>query len=150
MPALLLDVAVRAVLIAAGTAFILRALRIRPAASRHAAWTMVLVAMLLLPLWSVAGPRITLPVLPSRLMASPSQSASNGDLVVSATGATLPIQGDIVAAATEGAPLRMVWLLGVVYLLGVLAFLGRLAIGTVHARRLCRAAVMRNGRATSA
>ena len=64
MAALFLDVALRATLIAAGTACVLWALRVRTAAERHAAWTAVLVCMLLLPIYSLAGPKVPFAVVP--------------------------------------------------------------------------------------
>lgn len=149
MPALLLDVAVRAVLIAAGTAFILWALRIRPAAGQHAAWTMVLVVMLLLPIWSLAGPKISVPVLPAGIGSADSGTAGNSNLQVPPPGETLPVPGGIVPASSSNAPSQLMWALVVVYLLGALVLLTRLAIGTMQARRLVHAAVMRAGRATS-
>ena len=55
MERLFIECSVRAALIAVGTAAILRVLRVRTAAARHAAWTGVLVAMLIgrtVPDWS--------------------------------------------------------------------------------------------------
>ena len=144
-----MDVAVRAVLIAAGTAFILWALRIRPAAAQHAAWTTVLVVMLLLPIWSLAGPRISLHVLPAGIGSADSGTGGNPDLQVPPPGETLPIPGNIDPASGSSASSSVMWLLVAVYALGAVALLTRLAIGTMQARRLCRGAVMRAGRATS-
>lgn len=61
----LLDWSLRAALMAAGTSVALFALRIRTPAARHAAWTGVLVAMLLLPVMTTWGPKARLPVLPA-------------------------------------------------------------------------------------
>ena len=55
MISLLLELALRAVLIAAGTALVLWALQVRSAVTRHAAWTAVVAAMLLLPLGIAGG-----------------------------------------------------------------------------------------------
>lgn len=150
MPALLLDVAVRAVLIAAGTALILWALRIRPAAARHAAWTTVLVAMLVLPLWALAGPRLSIPVLPAPGAPTPA-TVRNPNLVVPPMGATwgIPFSADAGSSASSRTT-GVIWVLGSVYVLGVVALLTRLAIGTLQARRLRRAAVVHAGRPTSA
>ncbi len=149
MPALLLDVAIRAVLIAAGAAFILWALRIRPAAGQHAAWTTVLVVMLLLPIWSVAGPHLALPVLPVSVATSISQPSRNPDLAVPLAGATLPLPGTLDPSSGRGAVLPLRSILIGLYLVGAIALLTRLAIGTLQALKLCRAAVIRDGRATS-
>ena len=150
MPALLLDVAVRAVLIAAGAAFILWALRIRPAAGQHAAWTTVLVVMLLLPIWSITGPRIAVPLLPAGVVMSTAQTSRNPNLTVPPAGETLALPGTLDPASDRRAALPLRSMLIGLYLLGAMTLLTRLAIGTLQARRLCRAAVIRDGRATSA
>ena len=149
MPALLLDVAVRAVLIAAGTAVILWALRIRPAATRHAAWTTVLVAMLLLPLWSGVGPRVSIPVLPALAPTTAPQATGNPNLTVPPMGATWGINADLASGSASRRPGVMALLAGV-YVLGAVALLIRLGVGTLQARRLRRAAVVHAGRVTSA
>ena len=149
MPALLLDVAVRAVLIAAGTAVILWALRIRPAAARHAAWTTVLVAMLLLPLWSLVGPRVSIPVLPAIAATTAPQATSNPNLAGPPMGATWGATADLASVSTSRTPGVMALLAGV-YVLGAVALLIRLGVGTLQARRLRRAAVVHAGRVTSA
>ncbi len=153
MDTLLLEVTVRAALIAAGTACVLRALRIRTAALRHAAWTTVLIVMLLLPFWSVAGPKIRLAVLPTIAAspeADPSASRDPGnvapELSVTQPGPA-PIAG---TAPTLGGSALAALVLAAVYLLGALALLTRLSIGTVQAHLLRRGAEMREGRATSA
>lgn len=65
MERLLLECAVKAGLIAAGTGLGLRALRVRAAAARHAAWAGVVLAMLLLPSWTAWGPKAKVRVLPA-------------------------------------------------------------------------------------
>ena len=148
METLFLQLAVRAALIAAGTACILWAMRVRTASVRHAAWTTVVIAMLLLPIWSVAGPKIPLAVLPATPAsldfgsgANPGPSNAAPQPSVARSGAT-PTEA---TAPTVGASV----LIGA-YLLGASALLIRLAIGTVHARRLRREALIHAGRATSA
>lgn len=66
LASLFIEIAVRAALIAAGTAVVLWALRIKTPAVRHSAWTAVLLGMLLLPIWSVSGLKVLVPVLPAR------------------------------------------------------------------------------------
>ncbi len=150
---LLLQVAVRAALIAAVTACILPALRVRTAAARHAAWTIVLAAMLLLPLWSVAGPAIPLALLPPTVSFLDAGSAANPEAADAAHRArampSRPLPIAAVPPSVAGSSRGTLVLTGA-YLLGVLALLARLAIGTVHAHRLRRGAVMHAGRATSA
>src|SRR5688500_5408054 len=134
MPALLLDVAVRAVLIAGVAAFILWALRIHAAAGRHAAWTTVVVAMLLLPLWSLAGPRISLPILPGGVGSAETRAAGKANLEVPPPGDTWGIRDDGRGSAANSRSIQAMWVALVVYLAGALLLLGRLAIGTLHAR----------------
>ena len=66
MESLFVECAVRAALIALGTAVVLRTIGITPAAARHTAWTSVMLTMLLLPIWTALGPktpiRLLLPV----------------------------------------------------------------------------------------
>ncbi len=148
MPALFVEVAVRAALIALGTACILWALRIRTAAVRHAAWTTVVIAMLLLPIWSVAGPKVRLAVLPASADSRDFDSApANLAPRPPVTSGPAPIAEN---ASTVSDSARGLWMFIAAYLFGVSALLIRLAIGTVHADRLRRQAVVHAGRATSA
>jgi hypothetical protein len=62
---LLLDCSIRAALIAAAIAAVIGGLRISNARARHAAWCGVLAAMLLLPAFSLWGPKATVGVLPA-------------------------------------------------------------------------------------
>ena len=66
MERVLIESAIRAVLLAIAAAAVLRLLRITTASGRHAAWTVVLLAMLTLPTWTLWGPKAALPVLPTR------------------------------------------------------------------------------------
>ena len=58
----LVDASLRAALVAAFVAAALAALRVRAGATRHAAWTVVLVAMLLMPALSRLVPAVGVPV----------------------------------------------------------------------------------------
>jgi hypothetical protein len=153
MLSLFVNVAARATLIGASTASILWALRIRTPTVRHLAWTTVLIMMLLLPIWWLAGPKIPLAVLaaPPVSFVSGSRADSDQSRLAHQPSATRP--GPITHAAPAGnRSARDGWeavLIGA-YVLGALALLIRLAIGTVHAHRLRRGAVMRAGLATSA
>lgn len=148
MASFFLDIAIRAVLIAAGTAMLLWAMRIKTAATRHAAWTVVVIVMLLLPIWSMTG--LTLPV---RVL-QPESSRSAEPV----TAAPIPLDTiatvEAVAPATplpSEPPRRIdstIILIGV-YVLGLGVLLARLAIGTVHANRLRRTATTIAGAATS-
>jgi bla regulator protein BlaR1 len=147
MESLLLECAVRAALIATGTAVVLWAMRIKMAATRHAAWTAVVVAMLLLPIWSAAGLKVALRVL--RPMPSPIGIAADPANVIPAAalpGTTLP---DPPAGGDSGRGMNWHDVLVGLYLLGASVLLARLAVGTVRARRLRRGAVIEAGRLTS-
>jgi beta-lactamase regulating signal transducer with metallopeptidase domain len=148
MAMLLVDVAVRATLIALGTASILWALRIRTAAVRHAAWTSVVIAMLLLPIWSAAGLKIALAVLPAGAPAA--LTTSTADVTSPATDTPSRPASTAATTRTPGgrAPGELA-LIGA-YAIGVFALLLRLGIGTVRAHKLRRTAVVQAGRATSA
>jgi beta-lactamase regulating signal transducer with metallopeptidase domain len=148
MPSLFLELAVRAALIAFGTACILWALRIRTAAVRHAAWTTVVIAMLLLPIWSVAGPKVPLAVLPASGVSLELTDPGN---LAPPPSVTEPRPTPIAeTASTASDPGRVMWVFVGTYLLGAFTLLVRLAFGTVHAHRLRRMAVVHAGRATSA
>jgi hypothetical protein len=148
-PALVLECAVRAVLIAGATATVLALLRIGTARARHAAWTAVVLSMLLLPIWTALGPKVPLRILsPAVRPASAGRSA--------AEGSPFPRPGDKIPTAGPGAKaagpgprsLAANWraILAGIYLLGLCILLTRLALGSVHARRLVRAAIQRDGR----
>ena len=142
MQSVLLECAVRALLAAACTAAALALLRVRTAAPRHAAWSGVVVLMLLLPLWTAWGPRAALRVLPR---ASARTVAAVHAL---STAGTAPVAAPPVVLFLP-TPVRPRWswprlALGA-YLLGVCAMLLRLAIGTLRARHLIRRAAPEEG-----
>jgi hypothetical protein len=64
--ALLTASLVRPLVLAAAAWLIVRVLKVRHPASRHAVWSAVLVGMLLLPVASVIAPQWKLPLLPRR------------------------------------------------------------------------------------
>ncbi len=158
----LLDWSIRAAIMVAGTAAALAALRVRVAATRHIAWTGVLVAMLLLPIFSVWGPRVTVPVLPAAREQRPQElpyqegttmrPASQG---VSAPP-TLPAQEDKRSSNTyaarhsrEAEPPRPMWswwwIALACYFTGFGAMAIRLVAGTIQARKMVRQAAFING-----
>jgi len=65
MEDLLLESSFRAAVMFAAMAAVLALLRVRSAAIRHAAWSAVLLTMLLLPAWTAWGPELPLRVLPA-------------------------------------------------------------------------------------
>ena len=140
MERLLVESAVRAALIAAGTAGVLWMLGIGTAAARHRAWTGVVLLMLLLPVWSAVGPRLPLHLLEARPEPGEIRSLP-----------ALPGVTDYVAIPAAPTARSIHWraLLIGVYLLGAGALLTRLALGTLRARRLIRSAVVEKDRLTS-
>ncbi len=64
MERVFVECAVRAALIAVVTAVVLRMIGVKPAAARHTAWTSVMLTMLLLPVWTVWGPKAPIRLLP--------------------------------------------------------------------------------------
>jgi TonB family protein len=141
----LIEFAIRAVLIAAGTAGVLRVLNVKTAAARHAAWSGVVVVMLLLPTWTIWKPVVALPLLPPL----PQQAA------MTAMSAPVIDSRDI-ATSSSSTPIEQTptwtWttcLLGI-YLAGVSVLLMRLVLGTVQAQLLVRRAFHRDGRLFSA
>ena len=65
MENVLLESSVRAAVMFAAMMAVLAMFHVRSAAARHAAWSAVLLTMLLLPVWSVWGPDLPLRVLPA-------------------------------------------------------------------------------------
>ena len=63
MERLFFECAVRAILIATGTAVALSVLRIKNVVARHRAWTGVVLFMLMLPLWTAFGYQVPIRVL---------------------------------------------------------------------------------------
>jgi GWxTD domain-containing protein len=160
MERLLIDCALRAVLAAMAVHGAIRLLRIDTAAGRHTAWTIGLVAMLLSPLWTMAGPRVPLaiaasPVIqvlappPVRMAAPPvpesapilSTTAADGD----SGGASVTVP----AAATGRRFPSWRAVLWSVYGAGALLLLVRLALGTWRTRQLRRQAIAVRGSLTS-
>ena len=144
MPQLILEFAVRAALVALGTAGVLRMLRVKSAGARHAAWTGVLVLMLLLPAWTAWGPRASVRLLPAT--AVPAASTT-----MALTVPMLPAASEGVAPAASAQSHEWNWrtALAIVYLVGALVLLMRLALGTVRSRALVHGAVHREGHWTS-
>ena len=144
MPRLVLEFAVRAALIAIGTAAVLGLLRVKSAGARHAAWAGVTVLMLLLPVWTAWGPRATVRMLPP--VAAPAALPIVFDLPA------LPPATYAVAQPIPRPSFQWTWRmsLAAAYLLGAFILLGRLALGTLRARALLRQSVRQHGWLTNA
>jgi hypothetical protein len=148
MDQLLVESAVRGTLIAASIGGIVWAARITAPALLHAVWTAVLIAMLLMPLWIVWGPKASVRVLP----------APSPDVIAQPIGPSVPVRAAAVAATPSTSnPLppsqRDVWSWRewalVTYAAVAFALLARLAIGTVRTLGLRRRSIVRAGRLTT-
>jgi hypothetical protein len=149
MARLLVECTVRGTLTATVTAVILWATRIKTPVALHAAWTGVLLSMLLLPVWTVWGPRASMRVLPP--MPAPREIVAR----LSGPGLHVPPANqrpldtvDSALVQTQGRDWQRV-LLGI-YVVIACTLLARLAIGTINTQRLVRGTVRRDGRLTSA
>jgi hypothetical protein len=132
MTRLFLECTVRAVLLVGVTAIVLHLMRVKAAATKHRLWGGVMAMMLLLPLWTTLGPKVSLPVLP------PLAHSSAGK-----TRAPLEISFDVVMPPAPVDRKQSIYLS--VYLLGLCLLLLRLAIGTVRSRKLLRASTLHDG-----
>jgi hypothetical protein len=148
MERLLVDCAVRGTLMAVVTAVILWVTRIKTPRALHAAWTGVVLSMLLLPLWTVWGPRASMRVLLPTRMPWESASAPSAAVLQVLQGNGRPPAIAESVAQTQGPNWQ--WVLLGLYLMIVSALLSRLAIGTVRTHRLIRGAVRRDGELASA
>jgi beta-lactamase regulating signal transducer with metallopeptidase domain len=132
MERLFLECVVRAALLVVATAIVLQALRVKAAATKHRIWAGVMALMLLLPLWTAWGPKVSLPVLPPL-----TQNIANK------TKVPLEIYFDVSRQPTPVDRKKAVYL--TVYLLGVCLLLLRLALGTVRSSSLVRGSTLHDG-----
>src|SRR6185436_11530863 len=138
----LLECAIRATLVALGTAAVLGVMRVRRSAIHHTAWAAVVIVMLGLPLWSMAGPKLRLPVLQGAAAVGLRRPAPvNGPSRPMAEGAAPGVQTASSRVAPSAAT-RVDWvqILGATYLLGAGLLLMRLVAGTLYAIQLRRTA----------
>ncbi|PYT52872.1 MAG: hypothetical protein DMG46_25880 [Acidobacteria bacterium] len=149
MERLFFECAVRAILIATGTAVALSVMRITNVVARHQAWTGVVLSMLMLPLWTAFGYQVPIRVLSPR--------AQQAEVTGTVSAETVPVvitqMTDHSSAISEGdaTPQLMDWrefMLGI-YVLGVCVLLLRLAMGTCGAYRLMHQARCVQGHLTS-
>jgi GWxTD domain-containing protein len=157
----LLEATLRSSIIAAAAALALPLLRVRAAAIRHRVWTVVLLAMLVLPAWTAWGPQIALPVLPLERSAPtrdavvpPLASAPLADVMappppVAATSAAATATEPILSAAAPERSALQAWLVSI-YLAGVMLLAARLVLGMARVRKLVREARVVSGNLTSA
>jgi len=135
MTSLVLESALRATLIIASVAVVLKALRVESPAMRHSLWTGVLILMLLLPALVAWGPNAPLPVLPTETAgrATSAFSAGTTNQIVAAAPFALWAWQTIAPAA---------------YLVGLITLLFRLALSMSEVRSLRREARPIGGRLT--
>ena len=132
MERLFLECTVRAALLVAGPALVLYAMRVKAAATRHSVWAAVLLVMLALPVWAAWGPKVSLYVLPTLAQRTPNDAMT----LAGALSTTVPMWS--VVSTWQAVFLG-------IYMLGLCLLLLRLAIGTIQARTLVRAAVLQDG-----
>lgn len=126
-------IAIRCLVLAAGALAVMYLLRVRTAAARHAVWTVVTAAMLLLPALSPLFPPFPLRVLRRTTVVQRAISLPEVRTREVASAAPAPVQAP--------APHRFNWrqAAAAVYAAGFLLFLSRLAASYVFTRRLVRA-----------
>lgn len=142
MERVLVEFTLRAALIGAAAAVILKVLRIQTAAAQHAFWTGVLVIMLALPFWIYWGPKAALPVLSARGMPAALMTAAS---TVEADPSDVPLTHVNVGPESHEPASVRAWygsgnlILKGIYLIGASVLLLRLAIGTIRANQLTSA-----------
>jgi beta-lactamase regulating signal transducer with metallopeptidase domain len=138
-----LEASIRAALVAVCVGAILLLARVRSGAVRHAAWTAVLCAMLLMPVLPQLMPEIGVPVVSAPVFReadpeiAPPAMPARALAEASAVPAPAPVA---VKAAPAPAPRGALWPWAALaaYLAGVLIVLARLAVGWHSARSLAR------------
>jgi GWxTD domain-containing protein len=152
---LLIESAVRALLLALAAGAVVRVLRVTTAAGRHAVWTVVLAGMLMLPLWTLWGPKASLPLVPSRPLTAFTTARWTRPAVIAPVDTSSPriasVAEIVVAEQTTPATRRENGRSAVmiIYIVGVVVLFGRLMLGTIRAQRLMRRAVRDGNRWTS-
>jgi len=134
MERLFLECTVRVFLLISATAILLHIMRVKDAAAKHRVWTGVMALMLLLPVWATWGPKVSLRVLPPL-----PRAMSHGPIVTEGS-----LQAPVAQKLSSGE-----LLLASAYLVGFCVLVLRLAVGTIHTRRLIRYAVLQDGVRTS-
>jgi beta-lactamase regulating signal transducer with metallopeptidase domain len=132
MERLFLECTVRAALLVGAAAIVLYAMRVKAVAARHSVWAGVVALMLLLPVWTAWGPKVSIRALPPLAQSTANQAIAPSEIPSTGVATSAPIST------------RLAIFLGG-YLLGLCLLLVRLAIGTYRARRLVRNAVLQDG-----
>ena len=133
---------VRTTLLGIACAIVLWAARVKTPATLHAAWTGVVLAMLILPAWRLWGPEARIPVLPQHaraaLMTPPAPLSADAPSTPS-PGALTAVSGPATHAVAVPPEVSR-WRVGALAVHGVVALilLARLASGTIRARTLVK------------
>ena len=144
-----LDISVRMVVAALAVAAVLRVMRVNTAAVRHAAWTTVLGAMLLMPLLPSIVPTVPLPSLatrenvePAEMPEAPLPGVAADSTSSPAVSVVLPTPSESSASGASATPPRgwLPYAVAVLYLAGVSLLLGRLLHGWQLASLMIRRA----------
>lgn len=148
-----LDLSIRASIAALAVAAVLRLLRVTAATVRHAAWTVVLAAMLLMPLLPSVVPALPMPafasiatVEPMEFLAEPLPDAATpstpaaAPLHVTTARTDEPMQSVVSDPIAKSTSIRqwMPFALTVMYVAGMALFLGRLLYGWRLVSRMVR------------
>jgi beta-lactamase regulating signal transducer with metallopeptidase domain len=136
----LFDSSLRVIAIAGGIAGVLALLKVRSSAARHAAWTAVLCAMILMPVLPTVVPRLPLPI-PSLPTASIQldQTVPTEEVLIPVPAPPAPTPQTASTAPREPMP-APAWpmILAAVYAFGVLVFLARFVVGAFAMHRFAR------------
>jgi hypothetical protein len=135
-----LDISLRMVVAALAVAAVLRVMRVNTAAVRHAAWTAVLGAMLLMPLLPSVVPAVPLPSfarnesvepaeMPETPLPLPGVASDSTPSPTVSVAMTTPSESSTAGASATPPRHWLPYALVVVYLAGVSLFLGRLFYG---------------------
>ena len=142
MLSILFESALRATLIAAAVALVLRIFRIESAVVRHAVWMAVLLAMLMLPILVVWGPKAPVRILPPAVSEMGSPGAPEPQVHA------VPAPADAIGGGRQQRSARWLTYAAVVYVAGLCCFVARLVVGSLQVKRLVRTAVLDRGRLT--
>ena len=143
MERLLLECSIRATLAALATAAVIPLIRARTAAARHAAWTGVVLFMLVLPIWTAWGPKVALHVLtaPAPTLPKIGPLAAGLEMIARPTTKEAAIPSNAPITGRQGFTWSWWNFALAVYAMGASWLLIRLAIGTMGTHRLQRGAV---------
>ncbi len=147
MDTVLLESSLRAVVMFAAMAAVLALFRVRSGAARHAAWSAVLLTMLLLPAWTAWGPEMPLRVLP----AAPLRAEYLPTEVTQPLAAEPIAQRPVHRVPMRSQSTSWSWqeIAVGIYALVALGMFTRLLIGTMRAGEIVRNATLSDGTLTS-